>query len=139
MGVRGDAFSLSIAIPTIILNNLFNAFYLQTAGKERKTYERVKNHRLNVLFNAVSEIKFPEGKYGHPLFYHYFVSNLCEYAKNPFHFINIIIEDTREQKYFIVHQYSTIKDGSKNSCDKHQNHVLPNLCGAGGHQTGMDI
>ena len=74
---------------------------------------------------------------------HYFIvisfQNLCEYAKNPFHFINITIEDTREQKYFIVHQYSTIKDGSKNSCDKHQNHVLPNLCGAGGHQTGMDI
>ena len=66
--------SLSIAIQTIILNNLFNAFYLQTAGKERKTYERVKNHRLNVLFNAVSEIKFPEGKYGHPLFYRHFVS-----------------------------------------------------------------
>ena len=64
--------SLSITIPTIILNNLiknvnrFNAFYLQTAGKERKTHEMVKNHRLNVLFNAVSEIKFPEGKYGHP-------------------------------------------------------------------------
>ena len=94
--------SLSIAIPTIILNNLilnvnrFNAFYLQTAGKERKTYERVKNHRLNVLFNAVSEIKFPEGKYGHPLFYRHFVSNLCEYAKTTFHFINITIEDTRE-------------------------------------------
>ena len=71
--------SLSIAIPTIILNKLiqnvnrFNAFYLQTAGKERKADERVKNHRLNVLFNAVSEIKFPEGKYGHPLFYRHFV------------------------------------------------------------------
>ena len=70
--------SLSIAIPTIILKNLiqnvnrFNAFYLQTAGKERKTYERVKNHRLNVLFNAVSEIKFPEGKYGH-MDTHYFI------------------------------------------------------------------
>ena len=101
--------SLSIAIPTIILKNLiYNvnrliAFYLQTAGKERKTYERVKNHRLNVLFNAVSEIKFPGGKYRHPLFYLHFVSNLCEYAKITFHFINITIEDTREQKYFIVH------------------------------------
>ena len=99
--------SLSIAIPTIILNNLilnvnrFNAFYLQTAGKE--TYERVKNHRLNFLFNAVSEIKFPEGKYGHPLFYRHLVSNPCEYAKTTFHFINITIEDTREQKYLIVH------------------------------------
>ena len=62
-----------------------------------------QNHRLNVLFNAVSEIKFPEGKYGHPLFYRHFVSNLCEYAKTTFHFINITIEDTRDQKYFIVH------------------------------------
>ena len=51
----------------------------------------------DVLFNAVSEIKFPEGKYGHPLFYRHFVSNLCEYAKTTFHFINITIEDTREQ------------------------------------------
>ena len=65
----------------------------------------------------MSEIKFPEGKYGHPLFYLHFVSNPCEYTKTTFHFINITIEDTREQKYFIVHQYSTIKDGSKNSCD----------------------
>ena len=56
-----------------------------------------------------------------------------------FHFTNITIEDTREQKYFIVHQYSTVKDGMKNSCDKHRNHVLPNLFGAGGHQTGIDI
>ena len=91
------------------------------------------------LFNGVSEIKFPEEKYGHPLFYLYFVSNICEYAKTTFQFINIIIEDTREQKYLIVHQYSNIKDGSKKSCDKHRNHVLPNLCGAGGHQTGIDI
>ena len=68
------------------------------AGKERKTFERVKDHRLNVLFNAVSEIKFPEGKYGHPLFYRHFVSNLCEYAKTAFHFINITIENTRELK-----------------------------------------
>ena len=98
-----------------------------------------KNHRLNVLFNAVSEIKFPEGKYGHPLFYRHFVSNLCEYAKTTFHFINITIEDTREQNFFIVHLYSTIKDGIKNSCDKHRNHVLSKLRGAGGHQTGMDI
>ena len=87
----------------------------------------------------MSEIKFPEGKYVHPLFYRHFVSNLCEYAKTTFHFINITIEDTREQKYFIVRQYSTIKDGIKNSCDKHRNHVLSKLCGAGGHQTGMDI
>ena len=87
----------------------------------------------------MSEIKFPEGKYGHPLFYLHFVSNLCEYAKTTFHFINISIKDTREQKYFIVHQYSTIKDGIRNSCDKHRNHVLPKLCGAGGHQTAMDI
>ena len=65
------------------------------------------------MFNGVSEIKFPEGKYGHPLFYLHFVSNLCEYAKRTFHFINITIEDTREQKYLIVHQYSTIKDGIK--------------------------
>ena len=93
--------------------------------KGRKLYETVKYHRLNVLFNGVSEIKFPVGKYGHPLFYLYFVSNLCEYAKTTFHFINIAIEDTREQKYSIVHQYSTIKDGIKNSCDKHRNHVLP--------------
>ena len=99
----------------------------------------VNNHRFDVVFNGVSEIKFPEGKYGHPLFYLHFVSNLCEYAKTTFHFINITIEDTREQKYLIVHQYSTIKDGSKNSCDKHQNHMLPYLCGAGGHQTGIDI
>ena len=76
--------------------------YKQLERKE-KIYERVKNHNLNVLFNAVSEIKFPEGKYGHPLFYRHFVSNLCEYAKTTFHFINITIEDTREQKYFIVH------------------------------------
>ena len=69
------------------------------------------------MFNGVSEIKFPEGKYGHPLFYLHFVSNLCEYAKTTFHFINITIKDTREQKYFTVHQYSTIKDGIKNSCD----------------------
>ena len=87
----------------------------------------------------MSEIKFPEGKYGHPLFYLHFVSNLYEYAKTTFHFINITIEDTREQKYFTVHQYSTIKDGIKNSCDKHRNHVLSKLCGAGGHQAGMDI
>ena len=73
------------------------------AGKERKTYERVENHRLNVLINAVSEIKFPEGKYGHQLFYRHLVSNLCEYAKTTILFINITIEDTREQKYFIVH------------------------------------
>ena len=38
-----------------------------------------------------------------------------------------------------MRQYSTIKDGIKNSCDNQQNHVLPKLCGAGGHQTGMDI
>ena len=113
--------------------------YLQTARKERKLYERVKNHRLIVVFNGVSEIIFPEGKYGHPSFYLHFVSNLCEYAKTTIHFINITIEDTREQKYFIVHQYSIIKDGIKKSCDKHRNHVLPKLCGAGGHQTGMDI
>ena len=74
--------------------------YKQLERKE--TYERVKNHRLNDLFNAVSEIKFPEGKYGHPLFYRHFVSNLCEYAKTTFHFINITIEDTREQKDSIV-------------------------------------
>ena len=90
-------------------------------------------------FNGVSEIKFPVGKYGHPLFYLYFVSNICEYAKTTFQFINITIEDTREQKYIIVHLYSNIKDGSKISCDKHRNHMLPNLCGAGGHQTGIDI
>ena len=78
----------------------------------RKLYERVKNHRLNVVFNGVSEIKFPEEKYGHPLFYLYFVSNLCDYAKKQtFHFINLTIEDTREQNYFIVRLYSTIKDG----------------------------
>ena len=87
-----------------------------------------KNHCLNVVFNDVSEIKLPEGKYGHTLFYLHFVSNLCGYAKTTFHFINLTIEDTREQKYIIVHQYSTIKDGSKNSCDKHRNHVLPRLC-----------
>ena len=91
------------------------------------------------LFTGLSEIKFPEGKYGHPLFYIHFVSNPCEYARTTFHFINITIEDTREQKYFIVHQYSTIKDGIRNSCDKHRNHVLPKLCGAGGHQTAMVI
>ena len=91
------------------------------------------------MFNGVSKIKFPEGKYGHQLFYLHFVADLCEYAKTTFHFINITIEDTREQKYFIVHQYSTIKDDLKNSCEKHQNHVLPKLCGAGGHQTGMDV
>ena len=91
------------------------------------------------MFSGVSEIKFPEGKYGHPLFYLHFVSNLFEYVKTTFHFINITIEDTREQKYFIVNQYSTIKDVIKKSCDKHRNHVLPKLCGAGGHQTGMDI
>ena len=44
-----------------------------------------------------------------------------------------------EQKNFIVHQYSTIKGGIKKSCDKQQNHVLHKLCGAGGHQTWMDI
>ena len=58
-----------------------------------------KNHRLNVVFNGVSEIKFSEGKYGHPLFYLHFVSNVCEYAKTTIHFINLTIEDTREQKY----------------------------------------
>ena len=105
--------------------------YKQLERKEN--YERVKHHCLNVLFNGVSEIIFPEGKYGHPLFYLHFASNLCEYAKTTFHFINITIEDTRERKYFIVHQYSTIKDGIKNSCDKQRNHVLPKLCGAGGH------
>ena len=77
--------------------------------KERKLYERVKNHRLNVVFNGVSEIKFPEGKFGHLLFYLHFVSNLCEYVKTTFHYINLTIEGTREQKYFIVRQYSTIK------------------------------
>ena len=81
--------------------------YKQLERKEK--YERVKNHRLNVVFNGVSEIKFPEGKYGHPLFYLHFVSNLCEYATKTFHFINLTIQDTREQKYFIVRQYSTIK------------------------------
>ena len=91
------------------------------------------------MFNGVSEIKFPEGKYEHPLFYLHFVPNLCEYAKTTFHVMNITIEDTREQKYLIVHQYSTIKDGSKNSCDRQQNHVLPKLCAAVGHQTGIDI
>ena len=91
--------------------NRCNAIYLQTAGKERKLYERVKNHRLNVVFNRVSEIKFPEGKYGHQLFYLHFVSNLCEYATKNFHFIYLTIQDTREQKYFIVRQYSTIKSG----------------------------
>ena len=91
------------------------------------------------MFNGVSEIKFPEGKYGHPLFYLHFVPNLGEYAKTTFHFINLTIEDTREQQYFIVRQYSTIKYGITNSCDKQQNHVLPKLCGAVGHQTGMDI
>ena len=65
------------------------------------------------MFNGVSVIKFPDGKYGHPSFYLHFVSNLREYAKTTFHFINLTIEDTREQKYFIVHQYSTIKDGIK--------------------------
>ena len=79
--------------------------------KERKLYERVQNHRLNVVFNGVSKIKFPEEKYGHPLFYLHFVSNLCEYAKTTFHFTNLTIEDTREKKYFTVRQYSTIKDG----------------------------
>ena len=59
--------------------------------------------------------------------------------KKTFHFINLTIEDTWEQKYFIVHQYSTIKDGIKKSCDKQQNHKLLKLCGAGGHQTLMDI
>ena len=59
--------------------------------------------------------------------------------KTTFHFINITVEDTREQKYFIVHQYSTIKDEIKKSCDKHRNHVLPKLCGAGGHRTGINI
>ena len=91
------------------------------------------------MFNGVSEIEFPEGKYGHPLFHLHFVSNLREYAKTTFHFINLTIEDAREQKYFIVHQYSTIKDGIKKSCDKQQNHMLHKLCGAGGHQTYMDI
>ena len=91
------------------------------------------------MFNSVSEIKFPEGKYGHPLFYLHFVSNLCEYAKTTFHFINITIEDTREQKYLIVHQYSTMEGGSKNSCDKRRNHVLPNLCGAGGQMVGYNV
>ena len=98
---------------------------VQTARKERKLYKRFKNHRLNVLFNGVSQIKFPGGKYGHPLFYLHFVSNLCKYAKTTFHFINITIEDTREQRYFIVHQYSTIKDGINYCCDKDRNHVLP--------------
>ena len=92
------------------------------------------------MFNGVSEIKFPEGKYGHQLFHLHFVSNLREYAKTTFHFINLTIEDAREQKHFIVHQYSTIKDaytkdGIKKSCDKQQNHVFHKLCGAGGHQT----
>ena len=49
------------------------------------------------------------------------------------------MEDTREQKYFIVHQYLTIKDGIRNSCDTHRDHVLPKLCGAGGHQTAINI
>ena len=79
---------------------------------------------------ACPKFNFPEGKYGHPLFYLHFVSNLCEYAKPTFNFINLTIEDTREQKYFIGRQYSAIKDGIKNSCDKKQNHVLPKLCGA---------
>ena len=83
----------------------------KNSWKERKLYERVKNHRLSVVFNSVSEIKFPEGKFGHPLFYLHFASNLCEYAKTAFHFINLTIEDTREQKYFIVRQYSIIKYG----------------------------
>ena len=37
-------------------------FIYEQLEKERKVYERVKNHRLNVVFNGVSEIKFPEGK-----------------------------------------------------------------------------
>ena len=78
------------------------------------------------MFSGVSEIKFPEGKYGHPVFYLHFVSNLCEYAKTTFHFINLTIQDTREQKYFIVRQYSTTKSGILNSYDKQQNHVLSN-------------
>ena len=65
--------------------------------------------------------------------YFIFISNVRKYAKTTFHFINITIEDIREQKYFIVHQYSTIKDGIKKSCDKQQNHELFKLCGAGGH------
>ena len=65
------------------------------------------------MFNGVSEIKFPEGKNGHPLFHLHFVSNLREYAKTTFHFINLTIEDAREQNYFIVHEYSTIKDELK--------------------------
>ena len=91
------------------------------------------------MFNDVSEIKFPYGKYEHPLFYLHFISNLCDYAKTTFHFINLTIYDTREQKYSTARQYSTMKDGIINSCDKQQKHVLPKLCGAGGHQTGMDI
>ena len=105
--------------------------YKQLERKEN--YMKGSNHRLNVVLIGVSEIKFPEGKYGHPLFYLHFVSNLCEYVKTTFHFINITTEDNREQKYFIVHQYSTVRD------DKHRNHVLAKLCGAGGHQTEMDI
>ena len=52
------------------------------------------------MFNGVSEIKFPEGKYGHPIFYLHFVSNLCEYAKTTFHFINLTIQDTRDAEIF---------------------------------------
>ena len=87
------------------------------------------------MFIGVSKIKFPDGKFGHTLFYLHFLSNLCEYAKTTFHFINLTIEDTREQKYFTVSKYSAIKNGIRNSCDKQQNHVLPKLCGAWGHQT----
>ena len=71
--------------------------YKQLERKENYM-KRVKHHRLNVVFNGVSEFKFPEGKYGHPLFYLHFVSSLCEYAKTTFHFINLTIQDTREQK-----------------------------------------
>ena len=109
LGVRGDAFQSF----NRYTNNYLKLSYLKrkntqcilftNSWKGKKNNERVINHRLNVLFNAVSEIKFPEGKYGHPLFYRHFVSNLCENAKTTFHFVNITIEDTREQKYVIVH------------------------------------
>ena len=71
-------------------------FIYKQLERKKKLYERVKNCRLNVLFNGASEIKFPEGKYGHQLFCLKFVSNRCEYAKITFHFINITIEDARE-------------------------------------------
>ena len=107
----------------------------QQKCKKKYHLHLYKNVKKNIIYIYIHMYIYVDDIF----FYIFVVQQPVEYAKTTFQFINITIEDTREQKYLIGHQYSNINDGSKNSCDKHRNHVLPNLCGAGGHQTGIDI